>query len=936
MTTVNNNNSNLNSSGQLNERIGDVRRRLFSVGFTAAIGWALFAIVAVLLIAIWFDLLWELPAQFRTASFIVALVIGLVLFGFLAVSIFKKSNQSWLANRLDSVGDTGGEITSGLELADALAEDRETIAAPNANAQIEKGLASMAVARAAETAKTIDRSVAIPLAPVKIIAMILAGLALLIGIVGFSMPKLARTQWSRFVSPSDDVPPFTTIEFEITPGDVEIRYGEPVDIVAKLGSTPIDDLQLVLTGETEEVVPMFSEGDNQWRASLFRVTEEMKYQVRSGRARSERYDISLILVPEIVDVQFRITPPAYTRLGATNVKASEGIRALAGTRVQILAESNRPLSGGSFELVRGGEKVTVNLAPKGEQATEVIGEFEVENAGKFELKVTDIDGIESSQAIAGTVTLLKDTKPFVRLSNPKQNSLATATVNLPIGIEAEDDFGISSLSLYRSLNDSRAMPVAVEVENEASRWNVRAALPLREYDLEPGDKLELFARVEDNDPQGFKGNESPIHTVHIISRQQYEQMNQRQMGLEAVLSKYRQIQRRLEALETMQREIEAMDAGPEQAKAKPTEEQRKELTRAAKEFKNSALEMQQLLERKFPVDFDRDLESKIDEMSDNMLEISREIRELLKKIEDDKIDNDELKQRLKELREKLEGIREEFNNNVMQPLDELSKLFPLMQLQQAYSQLTLRQRNLADRLRTLDGQDDEDDPNKKRRMRELSQEQGGLLDALDELLFQIENEALQLPAKEEFNELRDSAIEFAGKVADSEAMPEQQLAKDGLAEFSGSAGFKHAKRAAEILESFIEKNDQMGEQAQQQGQKIFNPQQGKPKLGNSMRQLMDMFGPKNGQQQGRSNRGLYGDNRQANQQKKRGGGQGEDNRGAGSNFSISENSNSDPGDEINRASGSTGSSQVTVPLRYERKVGEYFRRIVEEIGDEDN
>ncbi len=929
------------NSNELNNRIGEVRRRLFSVGIAAALGWVLLAVIAVLLFAVWFDLLWELPAGARLSSFVVAGVVGLVLFCWLVGSLLRKSSQRWLASRLDEVGDTGGEITSGLELSETLADERSS-SAHGANVEIQKGLSAMAVSRAATKAAQIDQSLAIPARPVKMIASVLAAVGLLIAVVGFSMPKLAKTQWSRFVSPSDDVPPFSMMEFEVTPGDVEIRYGEGLDVVAKLDSTPVDELQLVLTGESgetdivEEVVPMFSEGNNQWCASLLRVVQPLKYQIRSGRARSDRYSIKLILVPEITDVQFRVTPPAYTRLGESVVSGADEVNGLPGTRVKVIAASNRPLSLGRLSLTHEDQVELVELLPNGDQTSEVIGEFEIEQSGKFEIQLVDSDGIESSQTVSGSVTMLEDTKPFVRLTNPKQNSLATATVQLPISIDAEDDFGISNLSLYRSLNDTRPLPMKIEVPAGVSRWNFRNSLPLSQYDLKPGDKLELFARVEDNDPRSTKGNESPIHTVHIISRAQFEQMNQRQMGLESVLAKYRQIQRRLESLEAMQREIEAMDADPNQsedAKGKPSDAQKEKMVEAAREFKKSALEMQKLLERTFPVDFDEDLQPKIEEMSDKMLQISREIRDLIDKVNDGDIDNEDLKKRLKELREKLEGIREEFNQQVMDPLGKLAKIFPLMSKQEAFVQLMLRQKNLAERLRSLDGEDDVEDPEMKRRMRELADEQSALRDRLDELLFEIENEAYSLPTDEEFNELRDSALEFAAKVAESGAMEEQQQAETGLAEFSGSRGYKHALEAAKILEKFIDRSNQTSEAGQNAANQIFDPKFGRPKLGNSMKQLMDMFGPKNGQQQsGQNNRGLYGDRPMEERQQQSG--SGDDQSRSGSGSSRGAEAESQPGGEVNRSGGSTGSSQITIPLRYERKVGDYYRRIVEELGDD--
>ena len=932
MSTTNQQFERPDSSTQLLDQIGNVRKRLFSVGVIAALGWVLLAIIVVLMIAVWFDLLWELPAGARLGSFVVAGIIGILLFAMLGFSLLRKSKQHRLASRLDRVAGTGGEITTGLELS-ALLESQKNQPSDKPKQQIESGLAELAVDRAAQTAGGIDRSLAVPTKPIKTVALALAGVGLLLAVVGLSMPKLAQTQWARFANPTNDVPPFSTIEFAVTPGDTQIKYGEGVDVVAKLSSTPVDELELVIRGDNEEeVIPMFSEGDNQWRATLFRVTENLKYEVRSGRARSEKYDISLILVPEITDVQFRVSPPEYTRLGSTVVSASDGIRGLPGTRVEVMAASNRPLSAGKMTLTHNGEHKVVELATQSSE-TEVAGEFEIQESGKFEIRLTDVAGVESTQSVSGSVSVLEDTKPFVRLMSPKQNSWATATVSLPISIAAEDDYGLSKLSLYRSLNDSRPVPIDFKFDVGSIRWNARAFLPLFEYDLQPGDKLEMFARVEDNDPRTIKGSESPIHVVHIISRQQYEQMNREQLGLESVLAKYRAIERRLEGLELMQKEIEAMDAGAE-PKSKPAETQKEKMVEAAKEFQRSAEEMKKMLQQRFPIDFDRDLEARIEEMSEKMAEISRKIRDLVDKVNDGELDNEELKKKLQELREELEGIRDAFDKEVMAPLKQLAQVFPLMKAQREFVQVVLRQRNLADRLRSLDGEDNVDRPDTKRRMRELADEQRTLLNRLDDLLFNIENEAYSLPAEEEFNELRDSALKFAADVAESTAMPEQQLAEKGLAEFSGSLGFKHAAEAARVLESFVDQSDQMSQEGDEAARGIFNPRFNRPKFGNSMDQLMNLFGPKNGgRQAGSSNRGLYGDKPMERQSDKRGSGDQKRRSGSGM-YGAGRSQQTDPGGEVKRAGGDAGSGPAVVPLRYERKVGDYYRRIVEELGEE--
>ena len=143
-------------------------------------------------------------------------------------------------------------------------------------------------------------------------------------------------------------------------------------------------------------------------------------------------------------------------------------------------------------------------------------------------------------------------------------------------------------------------------------------------------------------------------------------------------------------------------------------------------------------------------------------------------------------------------------------------------------------------------------------------------------------------------------------------------------------------RAAEILESFIEQAQDAQDQAMEAGMKRFKPMRGMrlPKLGDSIAQMMKMFGPKNGSQhRGQGNRGVYGDNPRSNQ-KRRAGGRGNRQSRGGSGGPDTNRVPVEPDDRVQRHTGEASGTQVPVPLRYERKSGEYYRRIIEELGDE--
>ena len=102
-------------------------------------------------------------------------------------------------------------------------------------------------------------------------------------------------------------------------------------------------------GAAEEKLPMFPEPGGAWRATLTNVTADARYFVRARGARSPRFSVSVLTVPKLQNVRFRITPPAYThRPPVQGPLPPSGLTALPGTTVQVWAKSNRPLSGGDL------------------------------------------------------------------------------------------------------------------------------------------------------------------------------------------------------------------------------------------------------------------------------------------------------------------------------------------------------------------------------------------------------------------------------------------------------------------------------------------------------------------------------------------------------------------------------------------------------------
>src|SRR6185295_358818 len=133
--------------------------------------------------------------------------------------------------------------------------------------------------------------------------------------------------------------------------------------------------------------------------------------------------------------------------------------------------------------------------------------------------IRDIHNTPAKAPLQGRCLMLPDHPPRVALREPRAKSFATPDITLPAIIETEDDFGISEIILYRSLNGSREMPLNVPVVGtgrHVSRHEV--SLPLSLWGLEPGDVLELSALARDTDPAGAKTAQTPVHRITIINK----------------------------------------------------------------------------------------------------------------------------------------------------------------------------------------------------------------------------------------------------------------------------------------------------------------------------------------------------------------------------------------------------------------------------------
>jgi uncharacterized coiled-coil DUF342 family protein len=934
----------MNPSLVLTQILLKVRRRFLWIHSAAGLAWGIAIAAVVVLLGVWLDLIFEFSPLARIAAAVVALVTAIAAFGWLISRAAGRSRLQRLAGSLDALSGATGQIKSGLDLA------LTPVHNPTKDAALTRGLAEVAIARAGELARRVSQGQAVSTRPITRSWSALAGIGVVMGAFVVLLPRMSSTEWLRFIDPFGDHPPYSAIQFTVTPAGARVVYGNGLDVDVATQGGAVEQAELVLvhpsigTGERVEVLPMFPVPGGGWRATLTDIREPLSYFVRARRARSPRYDVTLVTVPRIESVDFRIVAPAYTRTPVyEGGLPREGLTGLKGTQVEVRAHSNRPLHGGSLTLVDSSGRRTQPLASSNSADQTAIGQFTIDRSCRLEVRVTDIDGETSTDCATASVTLLSDEKPFVRLLEPRQMSLAVPDAVLPVVIAAEDDFGVARCDLYRSLNGSPYSPMGVNVPAPPSKQVYETVMfPFSTYGLSPGDEVKVFARAADNDPAvaDGKGSESAVAVIRIISQADLERLQQSRDGLTMLLSKYQEAQRRMESL---QDEIEQLQKKiAEQPSNRPLDEQlRKQMEQLNQRFAEESEALRKLADRALPYDLDKELSPRLRKLADELERLSKNS----KLGGSQGMSAAEAKKQLEAAARALKENRDKLDREVMAPVQFVAAIVPLMQDSSRFIELYNHQRDLADRLSSLKDKDRANDPAVKNRMRDLEEEQRGLQKELEQLLDDIEEHVSRLPDDPNLQTLRETALKFASDVRASAAGEAMSAAATALAEFSGRTAHTEAKRAADILEKFISRCNGMG-----QGCKNCVPKFS-PSLGQCMSQTCQQLMPKFGQGGGGfgagpgggysahhggslDNVGLYGMLPTLSSSETKSG-NGSDRHAAGMLRDKGRGGTNDPREAFHVPS--TGKQRATteaaVPPAYRQRASRYFQRIADEVGN---
>jgi hypothetical protein len=204
--------------------------------------------------------------------------------------------------------------------------------------------------------------------------------------------------------------------------------------------------------------------------TLPRLVEPVNYRLQVGDAYTDPAAISMIPLP-VVEPKVTPTPPAYAAkiLAAANVGRQSAVLAGSSIAVELNCTNHKSLKEAWVNVRSGDEFFRFDLKAMNEDrtawklATPNTPFQAVAQELRYEMQVTDDDGLHLETPIQGQVRLRADKPPVAFASTIHRVVLPTAKPK--IQIRAGDDFGIRALSFEATVKRQAALTQRIAETN---------------------------------------------------------------------------------------------------------------------------------------------------------------------------------------------------------------------------------------------------------------------------------------------------------------------------------------------------------------------------------------------------------------------------------------------------------------------------------------
>ncbi|HEX4747910.1 MAG TPA: hypothetical protein VH302_00075 [Bryobacteraceae bacterium] len=284
-------------------------------------------------------------------------------------------------------------------------------------------------------------------------------------------------------------------DITVKPGNATIRRKSDQRINAQLLGFSAHSVRLFAKYGSAlkwDEAPMQPKSDGSGYQFLFAgLSEPVEYYVRADSALSKHFTINVKDLPVVKRVKVSLHFPPGLGLRDEVQDPGGDLRAVEGTQADISILTDRHLDRGQIVLEDGSK------LPLGHSDGEwLTARLNVQKDGSYHIAAIDgSDAVRISDDFF--IEAKKDEPPTVKISRPGHDAHVSPIEELPVTVEAADDFGLKDVQLHYSVNGGDEKTVTLLKKKDVKEATGTSTLALEDFNVVPGDLVSFYATARD-------------------------------------------------------------------------------------------------------------------------------------------------------------------------------------------------------------------------------------------------------------------------------------------------------------------------------------------------------------------------------------------------------------------------------------------------------